>query len=98
MTETATATEPNTSKKGVWGWMFFDWAAQPFFTVMTTFIFGPYVVSRMVSDPDAGQAAWAGANPWASGAQCPPLISDSRARVSPYPNVRKKGSAEGVGT
>ena len=47
------------SKKGIWGWMFFDWAAQPFFTVMTTFIFGPYVVSRMVSDPDAGQAAWA---------------------------------------
>lgn len=47
------------SRRGVWGWMFFDWAAQPFFTVMTTFIFGPYVVSRMVSDPDAGQAAWA---------------------------------------
>ena len=46
-------------KRGIWGWMFFDWAAQPFFTVMTTFIFGPYVTSRMVSDPDAGQAAWA---------------------------------------
>ena len=51
--------ETKPDKKGVWGWMFFDWAAQPFFTVMTTFIFGPYVVSRMVSDPDAGQAAWA---------------------------------------
>ncbi len=59
MTNAAVAREPDTSKKGVWGWMFFDWAAQPFFTVMTTFIFGPYVVSRMVSDPDAGQAAWA---------------------------------------
>ncbi|MCX7305917.1 MAG: MFS transporter [Hyphomicrobiales bacterium] len=38
--------------------MLFDWAAQPFFTVVTTFIFGPYVVSRMASDPAAGQAAW----------------------------------------
>lgn len=46
------------SRAGIWGWMFFDWAAQPFFTVVTTFIFGPYVVSRMASDPVVGQAAW----------------------------------------
>ena len=52
------------SRKGIWGWMLFDWAAQPFFTVVTTFIFGPYFVSRMVLGPDgnpdpvAGQAAW----------------------------------------
>jgi len=45
-------------RRGIWGWMLFDWAAQPFFTVVTTFIFGPYVVSRMASDPAAGQAAW----------------------------------------
>src|SRR6185312_9798836 len=32
--------------------------AQPFFTVVTTFIFGPYFVSRMVADPAFGQAAW----------------------------------------
>ena len=44
--------------RGIWGWMFFDWAAQPFFTVVTTFIFGPYFVSRMASDPATGQAAW----------------------------------------
>ena len=59
MSEQQTAESHPVPKKGIWGWMFFDWAAQPFFTVMTTFIFGPYVVSRMVSDPDAGQAAWA---------------------------------------
>ncbi len=53
-----------TSRKGIWGWMMFDWAAQPFFTVVTTFIFGPYFISRMVldangnPDPVAGQAAW----------------------------------------
>ena len=50
--------EPRASKRGIWGWMLFDWAAQPFFTVVTTFIFGPYFVSRMASDPAAGQAAW----------------------------------------
>jgi len=53
-----TDTDPKTSRRGIWGWMLFDWAAQPFFTVVTTFIFGPYVVSRMASDPAAGQAAW----------------------------------------
>jgi len=46
------------SRKGIWGWMFFDFAAQPFFTVVTTFIFGPYVVARMVDDPVTGQSAW----------------------------------------
>jgi len=45
-------------RRGVWGWMLFDWAAQPFFTVVTTFIFGPYFVSRMSTDPAVGQAAW----------------------------------------
>lgn len=44
--------------RGVVGWMLFDWAAQPFFTVITTFIFGPYFVSRMTSDPIAAQATW----------------------------------------
>ena len=59
-------TEPPkaSDRKGIWGWMMFDWAAQPFFTVVTTFIFGPYFVSRMVldangnPDPVAGQVAW----------------------------------------
>ena len=46
------------SGRGIWGWMFFDWAAQPFFTVVTTFIFGPYFVSRLSSDPATGQAVW----------------------------------------
>lgn len=52
------ATAERASGRGIWGWMLFDWAAQPFFTVVTTFIFGPYFVSRMASDPATGQAAW----------------------------------------
>ncbi len=46
------------SRRGVWGWIFFDWAAQPFFTVIVTFIFGPYFISRMADTPEAGQIAW----------------------------------------
>ncbi len=50
-------TKPVT-KRGITSWMFYDWAAQPFFTVVLTFIFGPYFVSRLVEDPAMGQAAW----------------------------------------
>lgn len=31
-----------TAKKRIWGWMTFDWAQQPFYTLGLTFIFGPY--------------------------------------------------------
>lgn len=55
MTDVAVQPVP---RRGIWGWMLFDWAAQPFFTVVTTFIFGPYFVSRMANDPAMGQAAW----------------------------------------
>jgi len=40
------------------GWAMYDWAAQPFFTIIFTFIFGPYFVSQVVGDPVAGQALW----------------------------------------
>lgn len=57
-TQSNDASSSYSDKKGIWGWMMFDWAAQPFFTVVTTFIFGPYFVSRLASDPVVGQAAW----------------------------------------
>ena len=47
------------SKLGQFSWALFDWANQPFFTVVTTFIFGPYFVNVMIGDPIAGQSAWA---------------------------------------
>lgn len=50
--------ELTVTRRGLWGWMLFDWAAQPFFTVITTFIFGPYFVSRLTTDADYGQAMW----------------------------------------
>jgi len=30
------------NKKRIWGWMAFDWASQPFYTLGLTFVFGPY--------------------------------------------------------
>jgi len=39
-------------------WAMFDWANQPFFTVVTTFIFAPYFTSVVVGDPVRGQALW----------------------------------------
>ncbi len=29
-------------KRRIWGWYFFDWASQPFSTLLLTFVFGPY--------------------------------------------------------
>jgi UMF1 family MFS transporter len=47
------------SKLGQVSWALFDWANQPFFTIITTFIFAPYFANVMVGDPIQGQAAWA---------------------------------------
>ncbi|MCY1127828.1 MFS transporter [Frigidibacter sp. RF13] len=30
------------AKKRIWGWWFFDWASQPYNTLLLTFVFGPY--------------------------------------------------------
>ncbi|MCF3592712.1 MFS transporter [Rhodobacteraceae bacterium LMO-12] len=30
------------ARKRIWGWWFFDWASQPYNTLVLTFIFGPY--------------------------------------------------------
>lgn len=34
-------TSRRTSKE-IWGWWFFDWASQPYHTLLVTFVFGPY--------------------------------------------------------
>ncbi len=46
-------------RKGRWGWMFFDWATQPFHTLLITFIFAPYFADFVAADPVTGQANWA---------------------------------------
>src|ERR1700740_3470561 len=39
-------------------WIFFDWAAQPYFTLITTFVFAPYFAAHVAPDPASGQALW----------------------------------------
>ena len=51
-------------RKRIWGWMAFDWATQPFYTLGLTFVFGPYFAAvslgyfeTTTDDPDAARAA-----------------------------------------
>ncbi|MEL6450334.1 MAG: MFS transporter [Pseudomonadota bacterium] len=50
-------------KRRIWGWMSFDWATQPFYTLGLTFIFGPYFAgvsfeyfSTVYTDEDTAKA------------------------------------------
>ena len=39
--------------------MLFDWATQPFYTLVVTFLFAPYFVNGFMADPARGSALWA---------------------------------------
>lgn len=41
----------------IWGWYFFDWASQPYNTLLLTFIFAPYI-NDLLGDGSAAQAFW----------------------------------------
>ena len=45
-------------RSAVISWIFFDWAAEPFFTLITTFVFAPYFATHVASDPASGQSLW----------------------------------------
>jgi UMF1 family MFS transporter len=45
------------AKRRIWGWFFFDWASQPYNTLLLTFIFAPFVGSLM-GDGTAAQTVW----------------------------------------
>lgn len=45
-------------RSAVVGWMLFDWAAQPYFSLITTFVFAPYFATRVASDAASGQSMW----------------------------------------
>ncbi|WP_315836585.1 MFS transporter [Bradyrhizobium prioriisuperbiae] len=65
MTQSSTAADGPASalrryppRSAVIGWIFFDWAAQPYFTLITTFVFAPYFATHVAADPATGQAMW----------------------------------------
>jgi UMF1 family MFS transporter len=45
-------------RAAVRAWILFDWAAQPYFTLITTFVFAPYFATHVASNPASGQALW----------------------------------------
>lgn len=46
------------ARRGAFAWMLFDWANQPFQTLVVTFVFAPYFAATVVGDPVRGQALW----------------------------------------
>jgi UMF1 family MFS transporter len=51
--------EQPAGKRALAGWVLFDWATQPFYTLVVTFLFAPYFVTGFMADPDRGAALWA---------------------------------------
>ncbi len=47
-----------TPRRGLVGWVMFDWAAQPFYTLVLTFLFAPYFASTFIGDAAWGQELW----------------------------------------
>jgi len=45
-------------RAAVISWIFFAWAAQPYFTLITTFVFAPYFATHVAADSASGQALW----------------------------------------
>ena len=39
-------------------WMLFDWAVQPYYTLILTFLFAPYFANTVVGNPVRGQELW----------------------------------------
>ena len=56
--ELTVAGTPPARALGRYSWALFDWAAQPFFTLIITFIFAPYFAVTVVGDAVAGQSLW----------------------------------------
>ncbi len=50
-------TDIQAGRRRIWGWYFFDWASQPYNTLLVTFIFAPYV-RELMGDGSAAQSAW----------------------------------------
>ena len=45
-------------RRALVGWVLFDWACQPFFTLVLTFVYAPYFAAALAPNPVEGQALW----------------------------------------
>jgi MFS transporter, UMF1 family len=85
----ARAVSKSTSSKAIAGWVLFEWASQPFFTLITTFVYAPYFAASVASNPADGQALWgfaASAAGFAIAIMAPVLgsIADAAGRRKPW--------------
>jgi UMF1 family MFS transporter len=53
----ASAYRAPAARRRIWGWFAFDWASQPYNTLLLTFIFGPYI-NDLLGSGTAAQTAW----------------------------------------
>lgn len=44
-------------RKRIWGWFFFDWASQPYNTLLITFVFAPFI-KELIDDGAQAQTVW----------------------------------------
>lgn len=51
------AVRATSAERRIWGWYFFDFASQPYNTLLLTFIFAPYI-GDLLADGSAAQTAW----------------------------------------
>jgi UMF1 family MFS transporter len=65
----------------------FDWAAQPFFTLVTTFVFAPFFASALAADAVRGQALWGYATGFAG--LCIALLSPALGAIADKSGARK---------
>jgi MFS transporter, UMF1 family len=49
---------PPVGKLGLFGWLLFEWSAQPFYSLITTFLFAPYFANGFMGNPVQGQQVW----------------------------------------
>ncbi len=78
-----------TGTRGLVGWVLFDWATQPFYTLVVTFLFAPYFVNGFMADAARGSTLWAYATGIAEliAALCAPVlgaIADTGERRKPW--------------
>ena len=88
------------AKKRIWGWWWFDWASQPYHTLLVTFVFGPFFavaaaaffigtgLDEKTADAEA-QALWSWANTLAGlfialGGPVMGAMADSSGRRRPW--------------
>jgi UMF1 family MFS transporter len=54
----ATRTTERAPMRALVSWTLYDFAAQPYYTLVLTFLFAPYFASHVVGDPALGQTIW----------------------------------------